>query len=105
MTRIVHVAAICTVFAAGAFAQPQMPDPKAMSGSVLPVTDIPAGTITARVIRGSFDQNIGDQVVEFTVDGAVRKVTTDANGRATISGLKKGAHVRAVAVVNGERLE
>jgi hypothetical protein len=86
-------------------AQLQMPNPKEMSGSVLPVTDIPAGTITARVIRGSFDQNIAGQVVEFTVDGAVRKVTTDENGRATITGLKKGARVRAVAVVAGERLE
>ena len=86
-------------------AQPQMPNPKEMSGSVLPVTDIPAGTITARVIRGGFDQNIAGQVVEFTVDGAARKVTTDANGRATIAGLRAGTRVRAVAVVDGERLE
>ena len=82
-----------------------MPNPREMSGSVLPVTDIPAGTITARVIRGSFDQNIAGQVVEFTVDGTVRKVTTDATGRATIAGLKAGTRVRAVAVVDGERLE
>ena len=89
-----------------AAAQPQqMPDPKAMSGSVLPVSDIPAGTVTARVIRGSFDQNIAGQIVEFTVDGSARKATTDASGRATISGLRRGARVRAVTVVAGERLE
>jgi hypothetical protein len=82
-----------------------MPNPKEMSGSVLPVGDIPAGTITARVIRGGFDQNIAGQVVEFTVDGTSRKVTTDASGRATIAGLKSGTRVRAVAVVDGERLE
>jgi hypothetical protein len=98
-------AALFALVASGAFAQPQMPDPKAMSGSVLPVTDIPAGTITARVIRGSFDQNIAGQVVEFIVDGASRRVTTDENGRATIAGLEAGARVRAVAVVGGERLE
>jgi len=86
-------------------AQVQMPDPKALSGSVLPVADLPAGTVTARVIRGGFDQNLAGQVVEFTIDGAVRKVTTDANGRATVTGLRRGARLRAVAVVSGERLE
>jgi hypothetical protein len=103
--RFLPVWSLVCVLSATTLAQPQMPDPKAMSGSVLPVTDIPAGTITARVIRGSFDQNIAGQAVEFTVDGAVRKMTTDANGRATISGLKTGARVRAVAMVDGERLE
>lgn len=103
MTRAAVLLAVLT--AGPAWAQPQMPNPKEMSGSVLPVTDIPAGTITARVIRGSFDQNIAGQVVEFTVDGAVRRVTTDAAGRATIAGLKAGTRVRAVAVVDGERLE
>lgn len=100
-----RVTALGLLVAVTVSAQPQMPDPKAMSGSVLPVTDIPAGTITARVIRGSFDQNIAGQVVEFTIDGVVRRVTTDENGRATIAGLKAGARVRAVAVVDGERLE
>jgi hypothetical protein len=90
--------------AAGA-AQTQMPDPKAMSGSVLAVSDIPAGTVTARVIRGGFDQNIAGQIVEFTIDGVTRRATTDAQGRATVSGLKPGAKLRAVAVVAGERLE
>ena len=86
-------------------AQAQMPDPKAMSGSVLPVSDIPVGTVTARVIRGGFDQNVVGQDVEFTIDGAVRRLKTDASGRATVSGLKRGSRVKAVAVVNGERLE
>lgn len=103
--HVLHVATLGVLLMSGVFAQPQMPDVKAMSGSVLPVNDIPAGTITARVVRGSFDQNISGQVVEFTVDGTVRKATTDESGRATISGLKRGARVRAVAVVAGERLE
>lgn len=83
-----------------------MPNPKEMSGSVLPVTDIPAGTVSVRLIRGGFDKNIAGEAVEFTVDGEKRPaVRTDENGRAQISGLARGARVRAVAVVNGERLE
>ncbi len=81
-----------------------MPDPKAMSGVVLPVSDIPAGTVTVRVIRGGLDQNVAKQAVEFTIDGKVRIVTTDESGRAMVSGLRRGAQVKAVAVVAGERL-
>ena len=100
--RFLNVAALAVFLAA---AQTNMPDPKAMSGSVLAVSDIPAGTVTARVIRGNFDKNIAGQAVEFTIDGATRKTTTDVQGRATVSGLKPGTKVRAVAVVAGERLE
>ena len=42
--------------AAGQIAQvppgAQMPDPKQMSGVPLPTGDIPAGTVTVRVVRG-----------------------------------------------------
>lgn len=92
-------------WASVACAQVAMPDPKAMSGNVLPVADIPVGTITVRVIRGGFDKVIAGQDVEFTIDGKKRTVKTDAEGRATVSGLKRGTQVRAVAVVGGERLE
>jgi hypothetical protein len=85
-------------------AQVQMPDVKAMSGSVLPVSEIPAGTVTVRVVRGALDKNIAKQPVEFTIDGKVRTVATDESGRATVTGLRRGARVKAVAVVAGERL-
>lgn len=81
------------------------PDPKDMSGVPLPVPDVPAGTLTVRVIRGNFANNVEGATVEFTVDGGARTVTTDAEGRAELTGLRSGASVRAVAVVDGERLE
>ena len=88
-----------------AFGQVAMPNAKEMSGRVLPVADIPAGTVTVRVARGGVGNYIAKQAVEFTVDGKPRTVTTDADGRAEVSGLRSGTRVRAVAVVDGERLE
>ncbi len=100
------VAMICLFACAStASAQVGMPDPKAMSGVVQPFPDVPAGTVTVRVIRGGFDRNIADQVVEFTVDGKRRTVKTDASGHAEVSGLARGARVLAVTTVDGERLE
>ena len=83
----------------------QGPNPKEMSGLARPMPDQPAGTVSVRVIRGNFDKPIVGQAVEFTVDGKAQQAKTDAEGRATIHQLRKGASVRAVAVVDGERLE
>ena len=83
----------------------QMPNPREMSGKVLPVSDVPAGTVIVRVIRGSFDKNITGQPVEFTIGAEKRTVNTDASGRAQVTGLPRGARVRAATVVDGERLE
>ena len=84
-------------------AQVAMPNPKEMSGRVLPVTDIPAGTVSVRVIRGAF-QNIPDQPVVFTIGDTKRTVRTDTGGRAQVSGLANGTTLRAETTVNGERL-
>lgn len=86
-------------------AQVQMPNPKEISGVPLPTADEPVGTVSVRVIRGDFSHNLSNQPVEFTIDGKSRTVKTDENGRAAVSGLKPGAQVRAVTVVDGERLE
>lgn len=85
-------------------AQVQMPNPSEMSGRPLPDAAVPAGTVTVRVVRGGFDKNVPNQPVTFTIDGETREVTTDAEGRAQVTGLRTGTSVRAVAVVNGERL-
>jgi hypothetical protein len=95
---------MCAMWASAAFAQ-GMPNPKDMSGAVLAVTDIPVGTVSARVLRGGFDKVIPGQAVEFIVDGKSRTTKTDVDGRATITGLARGAKVKAIAVVDGERLE
>jgi hypothetical protein len=79
----------------------QMPDPRQMSGRPLPVGDLPAGTVSVRLIRGSLDKPIRGQSVSL---GSSTATTNDA-GRAEFSGLQPGTRVKAVAVVDGERLE
>jgi hypothetical protein len=81
------------------------PDPRQMSGVPLPVGDVPAGTVTVRVIRGSFANPIQSQTVEIagTIQ-PVRAVTNDV-GRAEFKGLPPGARVKATATVAGESLE
>ena len=86
-----------------AVAQVAMPNPKEMSGNVLPVNDIPAGTVTVRVVRGAF-KNIPGQPVDFLIAGKKRTVVTDANGRAEVSGLARGTQLTAEAIVDGEKL-
>jgi hypothetical protein len=85
-------------------AQVQMPNPKEISGQPLPSADLPPGTVSVRVIRGNFANNLAGQKVEFTIDGKVRNITTDSGGRAQVSGLPPGSQLTAVTVVDGERL-
>ena len=82
----------------------QMPDPRQMSGVPLPTADVPAGTVTVRVVRGSLSNLIVDQPVELSGDVSATAQTNDA-GRAEFTGLKPGARLRAATTVDGERLE
>lgn len=88
-----------------AVAQFQMPDPKQMSGIPRPVDDLPAGSISVRLIRGSLSNNITGHSVDLTVDGKKQIVKTDESGRAQFDRIPAGATVRASADVDGERLE
>lgn len=82
----------------------QMPDPKQMSGVPLPSTDVPTGTVTVRVVRGSLSNLVVDQPVELSGDASATARTNDA-GRAEFTGLKPGARLKAATTVDGERLE
>jgi hypothetical protein len=98
--------AVLTLAASAALLSAQgMPDPREIAGIPLPVGDVPAGTVTVRVIRGSLANNLPGQLVELSVDGVVQRSKTGESGRAEFSGLRAGARVKAVAVVDGERLE
>jgi hypothetical protein len=107
-SRLLAPAAIVLSLAISAHGQGlaggQMPDPKQMSGVPLPTSDIPAGTVTVRVIRGSLSSLVVDQTVELVGDTTATSKTNDA-GRAEFTGLKPGARVKAVTTVDGERLE
>ena len=105
--RAIAIAAV--LGAAGtAFAQPggfQMPDPKQMSGIPRPVTDLPDGTISVRLIRGSLSNNITGHDVQLQAGSKTLTSKTDAAGRAEFKGVPAGTPVKAVAVVDDERLE
>jgi hypothetical protein len=82
-----------------------MPDPKQMSGIPRPVDDLPMGSISVRLIRGSLSNNITKFPVEMHIGSKVVTVQTDADGRAQFDHLSPASTVKAVAVVDGERLE
>jgi hypothetical protein len=101
-------AALCTcvlVAWTGLQAQIAMPDARQMSGIPRPVDDLPAGTVSVRLVRGDLSNNIVNHPVELHVGGKVTVTATDESGRAQFSGLTPGTPLKAVAVVDGERLE
>jgi hypothetical protein len=93
------------LLATGVSAQPNVPDLRQMSGVPLPTPDLPPGSISVRVVRGSFANNVAGATVSFVVDGKTTDVATDAMGRAEIKGLAQRARVKAQTTVDGERLE
>ena len=91
-------------------AQIAMPDPKQMSGIPRPVglDELPAGSVSVRVIRGALTNNVPNQEVELHInDGGekVQKAKTDDQGRVQFDKLPAGASLQAVTVVDGERIE
>ena len=82
----------------------QMPDPKQMSGVPLPVGDLPPGTVTVRVVRGTMTNVIRGQRVDL-IGPTPMSATTNDTGRAEFTGLQPGIRVRASTTVDGETLE
>ena len=80
------------------------PDPRQMSGIPLPDPQLPAGTITVRVVRGSLSNNVPDQTVELREGDNVATAVTDAEGRAEFLTLNPGATVVAATELDGVRL-
>lgn len=82
-----------------------MPDPSQMSGIPLPAPELPAGTLTVRVVRGAITNNVAGQKVELTVGTSTREGTTGATGRAEFAGLRPGQQVKASTTFDGTRAE
>src|SRR5436190_5160363 len=64
-----------------------MPDPKQMAGIPRPVTDLPDGAVSVRLIRGQLSNNIAGHPVELHTGGNTTTVKTDENGRAEFKAL------------------
>ena len=103
--RRIGLAIAVLLYAAPGFAQFQMPDMKQMSGIPRPVDDLPAGSISVRVIRGSLSNNITGHPVQLVVNGKALTANTDDVGRAQFNGIAAGATVKAATDVDGEHLE
>ena len=104
LALVTFVAAVDGTAAAQVPPAAQMPDPRQMSGVPLPTGEIPAGTVTVRVVRGSLSNLVVGQRVDISGDVSA-SATTNESGRAEFGGLKPGVRLKAVSVVDGERLE
>ncbi len=81
------------------------PDPRQMSGIPLPDPQLPPGTVTVRVVRGTLDNNVPNHPVELRAGDQVETALTDAEGRAEFVMLNAGASVVASTELDGELLD
>lgn len=103
MRRLLTIVTLLALLAPGAAAQ--MPDPRQMSGVPLPTGEIPAGTVTVRVVRGTLTNVVTGHPVELIVGASTVAGKTNEQGRVEFTGLAIGARVKAVTTVDGQRLE
>ncbi len=101
MRLAITVGALLLLTANAAAQQPQMPDPRQMSGMVRSQEGDPAGQLTVRIIQGrisvdqfgnsnnAFPPDHAVHLIAVGADGSVAKTTlqVDANGRAVFKGL------------------
>jgi hypothetical protein len=98
------VAGICLLFAGGASAQVNMPDPSAIAGQPLPAPELPNATVSVRVVRERMGNNVAGQEVTLNVGSTPRAAKTDDQGRAQFEGIAPGTVVQATTTVDGEVL-
>jgi hypothetical protein len=82
----------------------QMPEASQMAGRPLPAPELPDASVVVRLVRERMGNNIPNHPVSLLVGGEARTATTDAQGRATFTGIAPGTPVTAQAVVGGETL-
>ncbi|MCU1282621.1 MAG: hypothetical protein JWM53_6167, partial [bacterium] len=99
------IVALLLLSSSVALAQPMMIDPAKMSGIPRPDPQVPAGTITVRLIRGELANRMtGIDVGLADSDGKVVMQKTDDQGRATFGGLKAPGPYQARATDGIEEL-
>src|SRR5688500_11591301 len=101
--RCALICGLATAFLLHLPTSAQQMDVRQASGVPLPASDMPAGTVSVRVVRDSFANNLSGVDVVFSVNGRPTTIRTDASGRAQIDGLAPGSRVSASATVDGKR--
>ena len=71
----------------------------------MPRPDVPAGSVSVRLVRGELTNNIVGHPVELHAGARTETATTDEDGRAIFTGLQPGTSVHATADVDGQRIE
>jgi hypothetical protein len=71
--------------------------PAHMAAMPLAAPDLPAGTVSVRLVRGAISNNVAGETIALEVDGRVLNEKTDASGRARFNGLAAGSTVKAAA--------
>ncbi|MFO7695292.1 MAG: hypothetical protein R6V57_19565 [Vicinamibacterales bacterium] len=107
LTRLWIGTAVALCAAAGLWSpvSGQMPDARQMSGIPMPTPEVPAGSLSVRLVRGELTNNIAGHPVELHAGSRTETATTDENGRAVFSGLQPGTSVHAMAEIDGARIE
>src|SRR5262245_21560939 len=82
-----------------------MPDLSQMAGRPLGAGDLPDGTVSVRVMREQLGNNVTNHPVTLKGGQLTKTATTDAQGRATFSGIAIGTVVDATTEVDGETLQ
>jgi hypothetical protein len=82
-----------------------MPDPSQMAGRPLPAPELPAGTVTVRVVRERMGNNVPNHPVTLKAAGKSLNATTDAQGRAQFANIPPGTRITVETVVDGESLQ
>ncbi len=102
MSKPVGAGVLLLCLAASALAQP---DPRQMSGIPRSDPNLSDGSITVRVIRGSFANDVAGQTVELRAGDRASTAETDGEGRATFLTLNPGEQVTVATELDGVELE
>ena len=81
-----------------------MPDPSLIHGRAIPAGELPAGTVTVRVVREAIGNNVPNQQVRLIIGETTRTATTDEQGRAEFQNLPRADGALAEVTVDGEKL-
>jgi hypothetical protein len=101
--RVLHIPFVLVLAVVSANAQ-QMPDPSQMAGRPLPAPELPAGTVSVRLVRERMGNNIVNHPVTLKAADRSLAGTTDQQGRALFGDVPPGTPVTVEAVVDGETL-
>jgi len=82
-----------------------MPDISMMAGTPLGAAELADGTVSVRVLREQLGNNVVNHPVTLKGAQISKTETTDAQGRATFTGMAVGTVVVAIAEVDGETLQ